>query len=41
VEKGFKGEVNKYKNKAHCATEDSKDLRQGVSVPGVVVVRRS
>lgn len=36
----FKGEVNKYKNKPHCATKDGKDLRQGVSVPGAAVVRR-
>lgn len=40
VEKGFKGEVNEYENEAHCAAEDSQGLRQGVSVPGAVIVRR-
>lgn len=32
MEKGFKGEVNKHKNKAHYAAKESEELRQGVSV---------
>lgn len=40
VEKGFKGAVNEYENEAHYAAEDSQHLRQGVSVPGAVTVRR-
>lgn len=40
MEKGFKGEINTYKNEAHPATKDSKDLGHGVSVPRVAVVRR-
>lgn len=34
MEKGFEGEVNKHKNKAHYAAKESKELMQGVSVPG-------
>lgn len=33
MEKGFEGEVNKHKNKAHYAAKESEELRHGVSVP--------